>query len=70
MMKKTFQIVNMLIEEDQRIVENALQQMTGVKRVEAHYPSKHVTIEWQEPATWDDIERTLHKLGYPAKQEV
>lgn len=61
---KTFQVVNMVSEEDLRIVKNALQQLTGMSSVEVHYPSKHVTVEWSDVITWEDIERALDELGY------
>jgi hypothetical protein len=63
---KTFTLPNILgdIDEDSSIAENALRQIAGVSHVEFNSSTKHVTIEWDEPTSWDDIRRNLEELGY------
>jgi copper chaperone CopZ len=42
-----------------------LSDLPGVKRVEADVLSKEVTVEWDAPATWEQIEETLVEINYP-----
>jgi copper chaperone CopZ len=68
MAQKDFQLPTVQAAEDIEVVENALLQLLGVQQVTFHPESKRVTIQWVEPATWGDIERTLESLGYPVAQ--
>jgi copper chaperone CopZ len=42
--------------------------LEGVTRVKAEQESKQVTVEWQEPATWEKIEAVLQEINYPPEQ--
>ncbi|MCB2193944.1 MAG: heavy-metal-associated domain-containing protein [Deltaproteobacteria bacterium] len=42
-------------------------EVAGVKSVEGDVESKNVTIEWDAPATWEQIEAQLKDAGYPPK---
>jgi copper chaperone CopZ len=37
----------------------------GVTRVKADLDSKQVFVEWDEPATWEQIQKTLVEINYP-----
>jgi hypothetical protein len=41
--------------------------LAGVTRVKAEVASKQVTVEWEEPATWDNIRALLEEINYPAE---
>jgi len=61
---KTFQIPSMT-DEDVTVIENALQQVVGVIRVDLHKLTHSVTIEWNEPpAEWDDFDLRLRENGF------
>jgi len=32
-----------------------------------HRPTKIFAIQWSDPATWDQIEKTLIEMGYSPK---
>jgi uncharacterized lipoprotein len=36
-----------------------------VQRVEADQKTRKVTVEWTDPATWDQIETLLNEINYP-----
>ncbi len=61
---KTFQIPGMT-DEDADMIENTLQQIAGVIRVDLHKPTQTVTIQWNEPpAQWGDFELHLREIGF------
>jgi hypothetical protein len=64
MQSATFQLPNVADLQDWEIVENALRQLSGMRRVEVHRPTRLVTVQYSDPTTWDDISRTLGSLGY------
>lgn len=60
----TFQIPSMT-DEDAETIENALQQVVGVIRVDLHKPTQTVVIQWHEPpATWADFDFRLREIGF------
>jgi len=42
-----------------------LGDLPGVQKVEADVDSKQVSVEWDAPATWDEIKDLLVEIGYP-----
>lgn len=42
-------------------------EVAGVTAVEGDVASKNVTIKWDQPADWDQIEAALKDAGYPPK---
>jgi hypothetical protein len=60
----TFQLPSVADEVDWSIVENALQQINGVHLVEAHRPTRLVTVTFSDQSSWDEIQKTLVGLGY------
>ena len=48
-----------------RTITNEVSEISGVKTVTASVDSKHVTVEWTEPATWAAIEARLTEIEYP-----
>lgn len=40
-------------------------ELAGVSRVEAAVDSKIVTVEWDNPASWEQIAGLLQEINYP-----
>ena len=47
------------------MITRELEALRGVGRVRADLGTKTVTVEWEPPATWEDIRALLVELGYP-----
>jgi copper chaperone len=67
MTKKTFIVPNISCGHCTRTIETELGELPGVTRVKAEAASKQVTVEWEEPATWDNIRALLEEINYPAE---
>ena len=48
-------------------IKNELSELAGVKKVEGDPQSKSITVEWEPPATLDNILNTLKQINYPAQ---
>jgi copper chaperone CopZ len=46
-------------------IELELGELPGVRLVKADQESRRVTVEWEPPATWEQIEATLREINYP-----
>jgi hypothetical protein len=44
-----------------------LGELAGVRSVKADEATRQVTVEWQEPATWEKIQALLQEINYPAE---
>jgi copper chaperone CopZ len=49
-------------------VENEVSEINGVQSVNADQDSKQAIIEWDDPATWDEIRALLIDIEYPAQE--
>jgi len=67
MTKKTFIVPNISCGHCTRTIETELGELPGVTHVKAEVASKQVTIEWEEPATWDKVRALLEEINYPAE---
>ena len=65
MTKKTFIVPNISCGHCTRTIESELGELAGVTGVKAEATSKQVTVEWEEPATWDNIRALLEEINYP-----
>ena len=65
MERKTFQVPNIGCDGCVRTIKNEVGQITGVKQVDGVVDTKIVTVEWDTPATWQQIESTLKEIEYP-----
>lgn len=61
---KTFQVPNIGCDGCVRTIKNEVSQIAGVKKVEGVVNTKTVTIEWDTPANWSQIEATLKEIDY------
>jgi len=64
MESKTFQVPNIGCDGCVRTIKNEVSQISGVKTVDAAVATKMVTVEWDTPATWGQIENTLKEIDY------
>lgn len=67
MAAKTFIVPNISCGHCTHTIETELGELAGVTRVKAEATSKQVTVEWEEPATWDNIRALLEEINYPAE---
>lgn len=45
-------------------IESEVSDLAGVKSVKADQASKQVTVQWESPATWQQIESLLREINY------
>jgi copper chaperone CopZ len=65
MATKTFSVPNISCGHCTRTIEMELGDMPGVARVEADQGTQQVTVVWEEPATWGNIQSLLQEINYP-----
>ncbi len=68
MEKKTFQVPAIGCDGCVRTIKNELSELNGVASVDGVVDTKTVTIEYDDPATWDQIVGTLVEIEYPPAQ--
>ncbi len=66
MESKTFTVPNISCGHCVHTVEMELGDLAGVSSVKAEQDTKLVTVSWESPATWEQIQRTLVEINYPA----
>jgi len=62
---KTFKVPNISCGHCVMTIQREVGELAGVKAVRADEQSKMVTVEWEEPATWDQIRALLEEINYP-----
>jgi copper ion binding protein len=65
MTTKTFTVPNISCGHCTHTIETEVGELAGVNKVTAVQDSKQVTIEWDAPATWEQIQATLQEINYP-----
>lgn len=65
MATKTFIAPDISCNHCTHTIKMELGDLSGVQQVEADVDSKQVTVEWDAPATWDEIKDLLVEIGYP-----
>ncbi|RMG98842.1 MAG: heavy-metal-associated domain-containing protein [Chloroflexi bacterium] len=65
MTSKTFTVPNISCGHCTHTIEMELSELEGVVSVKADQATKQVTVEWQEPATWEKIQALLTEINYP-----
>ena len=61
---KTFKVPNIGCDGCVKTIKNEVGQLSGVQRVEADKDSKVVTVSWDKPASWQEIEGKLVEIDY------
>ena len=64
MERKTFTVPNIGCDGCVRTIKNELSQITGVQKVDGVVDTQTVTVEWQDPADWQQIVETLTEIDY------
>jgi copper chaperone len=64
MANKTFKVPNISCGHCVMSVEREVGELDGVVSVKADESSKMVTVEWNEPASWDEIQNLLVEINY------
>ena len=66
MEKQTLSIPNISCHHCVMSIKNELGEIKGVSNVEGDPETKEITVEWDAPATLEQIEATLKEINYPA----
>ena len=64
MHSRTFQVPQIMEEVELAEVKQAIQSVAGAHIVVADFRTRLVTVEWDEPTTWDQIEDAVLGAGY------
>jgi copper ion binding protein len=64
MESKTFTVPNISCGHCVHTVQMEVGDIDGVKSVKAEQDTKQVFVEWDEPATWDQIKALLTEINY------
>lgn len=65
MEKKTFSIPNISCGHCLNSIKNELEEVQGVNRVEGSIEDRNITVEYDSPATQEQIRSTLKEINYP-----
>jgi len=49
-------------------IKNELEELKGVQSVQGDVADKSITVQWQAPATREQIMATLKEINYPAAE--
>ena len=66
MQKETFSIPNISCGHCTMAIQNELGELTGVATVEGNIEGKSVAVEWDAPASREQILEKLKEINYPA----
>ena len=65
MSTKSFEVPNISCGHCVMTIKNEVSELAGVVSVEGDPATKMVSVEWNEPATWDQIEALLAEINFP-----
>ena len=65
MNSKTFMVPNISCDHCSHTIKMELTDLQGVQSVDADSATKQVTIQWDEPTDWPEIESLLQEINYP-----
>ena len=64
MESKTFKVPNVGCAGCINTIKNEVSELSGVQSVRGEVDSKRITVEWDEPANWEQIKATLIEIDY------
>ncbi|MFO7323091.1 MAG: hypothetical protein DIU68_015295 [Chloroflexota bacterium] len=67
MKSRSFQLPIVQSEEEAERIVSTLQSIPGVRKVIGSKRTKIFAVSWTEPATWEEIEKTLMGMNYVVK---
>jgi copper chaperone len=62
--KKTFKVPNMTCNGCVSTVRGELETIPGVEVLDINKPAQLVTVQWDQPASWETIEQALTAIEY------
>jgi copper chaperone len=65
MQTKTFEVPNISCKHCVMTIKNELGDLNGVQAVQADQESRMVTVQYDAPASWDQIKNLLVEINYP-----
>lgn len=65
MQQRSFTVPNISCSHCTATIVRELEQLDGVGQAEADATSKRVRVQWQAPATWEEIHSLLAEIGFP-----
>lgn len=65
MQTKTITVPNIGCAGCVRTIESEVRALPGVTQVKGQVDTKQVLIEWDTPASWEQIQATLVEIEYP-----
>jgi DNA-binding FrmR family transcriptional regulator/copper chaperone CopZ len=65
MTRKTFTVPNISCGGCTNTIERKVGELAGVTGIKAERSTKQVTVTWEEPATWEEIQTVLQRINYP-----
>jgi copper chaperone len=68
MEKKSLSIPNINCGHCVMAIKNELGDIKGVSKVEGDPGKKEITVEWDAPATLEQIKETLKEINYPVAE--
>jgi hypothetical protein len=64
MYSRTFQVPQIMEEAQLGEIKYAISQIVGTHIVAANFPTRLVTVAWEDPVTWEQIEDAILGAGY------
>lgn len=64
MQTKTFKVPNVGCNGCVNTIKSEVSELAGVNSVSGDVDSKMITVEWDTPASWEQIEATLVDIDY------
>ena len=50
-------------------VKRELGYLDGIVSVEADAETKNASVKWDKPLDWNEINKTLHEIGFPPEDK-
>lgn len=69
MQSKTFKVPNVGCNGCVSTIKSEVSELTGVQSVSGEVDSKMITVEWDSPTSWEQIESTLVEIDYAPESE-
>ncbi len=67
MQTKTFHIPNISCGHCVKTIKNELEDLEGIAEVKGDPDKKEITVDWDHPASLENILETLAEINYPAQ---
>ena len=65
MTTKTFEVPAISCGHCTHTIETEVAEIEGVQKVTADIDTRQVTVEWDDPASWDKIKELLVEIDFP-----